>query len=116
MVPTNLAMYEVAVLDEIQMIADKQRGGAWTRALFGVCCEELHLCGHQSAIEIVKSLLERTGEELTVHSYERLTPLTFQPDHLNSDWSQVRPGDCIRIIFFQTEITHFTKQTSKTKT
>ena len=114
MVPTNLAMYEVAVLDEIQMIADKQRGGAWTRALFGVCCEELHLCGHQSAIEIVKSLLERTGEELTVHSYERLTPLTFQPDHLNSDWSQVRPGDCI--ISFSRQRLHTNKANIEEKT
>ena len=28
---------EVAVIDEIQMMRDKQRGWAWTRALLGEC-------------------------------------------------------------------------------
>ncbi|KAI6660063.1 ATP-dependent RNA helicase SUPV3L1, mitochondrial [Oopsacas minuta] len=114
MVPTDMAMYEVAVIDEIQMIADVQRGGAWTRALFGLCCEELHLCGHESAISIVKSLLESTGEELTVHSYERLTPLTLLPTHLNSNCLQLRPGDCI--ISFSRQKLHQTKAKIEEKT
>lgn len=27
---------DVAIIDEIQMIADLERGGAWTRALLGM--------------------------------------------------------------------------------
>ncbi|CAN0451495.1 unnamed protein product, partial [Discosporangium mesarthrocarpum] len=30
MLPTDSAKYEVAVIDEIQMIADSQRGASWT--------------------------------------------------------------------------------------
>ena len=35
----------MAVLDEIQLISDDQRGSAWTRALLGVSAEQLHICG-----------------------------------------------------------------------
>lgn len=43
---TNFALdYEVAVIDEIQMVKDFQRGWAWTRVLLGVPAEEIHVCG-----------------------------------------------------------------------
>lgn len=32
---------DVAIIDEIQMIADLERGGAWTRALLGTRCHVL---------------------------------------------------------------------------
>lgn len=35
--------YDVVVLDEIQMIADSERGQGWTAAVLGVPAEELHL-------------------------------------------------------------------------
>lgn len=37
--------WSVAVLDEIQLLSDEQRGMAWTRALLGAQAEHLHLCG-----------------------------------------------------------------------
>ena len=106
-IPMEMAMYKVAVIDEIQMIGDLQRGGAWTKALFGICCEELHLCGHQSAINILKSLFELIGEELIVRSYKRFTPLTLLPNHLNSDYTLLRPGDCV--ISFSRQNLHLNK-------
>lgn len=36
--------YDVAVIDECQMIADRERGYAWTRAILGVLAPEVHLC------------------------------------------------------------------------
>ncbi len=39
--------YDIAVIDEIQMIADPQRGYAWTRAFLGVCArgnKDIPLC------------------------------------------------------------------------
>ena len=54
------------MIDEIQMIKDTQRGWAWTRALLGVCAEEIHLCGEASAIDLVKELMLVTGEEVEV--------------------------------------------------
>ena len=37
--------FDVAVIDECQMLADAQRGWAWTQALLGVCANEVHVCG-----------------------------------------------------------------------
>ncbi|GMR31565.1 hypothetical protein PMAYCL1PPCAC_01760, partial [Pristionchus mayeri] len=61
MLPTAMRV-EVAVIDEIQMLRDEERGWAWTRALLGVAADEVHLCGEVAAIPIVKKLLEPIGE------------------------------------------------------
>ena len=70
--------YDVAVIDEIQMVKDYQRGWAWTRALLGIPAEEIHVCGEAAAIDLVKEIAIFTGEELEVRSYKRLTPLVQQ--------------------------------------
>jgi len=44
---------EVAVIDEIQLMRDLNRGWAWTRALLGIPADEIHLCGEAAAIELV---------------------------------------------------------------
>ncbi len=44
----------MAVIDEIQMMRDLQRGWAWTRALLGICADEIHVCGEVAAIDIVR--------------------------------------------------------------
>eukprot|EP00166_Cyanidium_caldarium_P002038 ctg_208.g128 len=49
---------QVGVVDEVQMIASRDRGGAWTRAILGLPVEELHLCGCPSAVPIVRQLVE----------------------------------------------------------
>lgn len=66
---------EVCVIDEIQMINDSQRGWAWTRALINMEANEIHLCGDDSALELVEKIVELTGDELDIKSYERLTKL-----------------------------------------
>ena len=45
--------------------------------LTGVCAHEVHVCGEASAIELVKELAAVTGDEVVVHKYKRLTPLTI---------------------------------------
>ena len=93
MVPTY-RMVDVAVIDEIQMIADEQRGSGWTNALLGVCAKEVHLCGEETAVPLIRALLKDTGDELIVHRYNRLTPLVVG-ESLDGDLSRVRKGDCI---------------------
>ena len=85
---------EVAVIDEIQMIRDLSRGWAWTRALLGIPAEEIHLCGEEAALELIKVLLESTGEELEVRRYKRLTPITIEDKALDS-LDRIQAGDCI---------------------
>ncbi|XP_053307034.1 ATP-dependent RNA helicase SUPV3L1, mitochondrial [Spea bombifrons] len=86
--------YEVAVIDEIQMIRDLSRGWAWTRALLGLCAEEIHICGEAAAINLVTELMFTTGEEVEVRKYDRLTPLKVLDQAMES-LDNLRPGDCI---------------------
>ncbi|CAG9835669.1 unnamed protein product [Diabrotica balteata] len=86
--------YEVAVIDEIQMIKDMQRGWAWTRALLGLKAEEIHLCGEAGAVDLVRQICLTTGEDLEVRNYKRLTPLKIENTAVGS-LENVLPGDCI---------------------
>jgi ATP-dependent RNA helicase SUPV3L1/SUV3 len=52
---------EVAVIDEIQMVANPQRGQAWTRALLSLQCGEIHICGAINAKELI-SRIRTTAE------------------------------------------------------
>lgn len=70
--------YDVAVIDEIQMIADPERGSHWTNAVLGLKAKEIHLCGDQRALGIIAYLLDKTGDDLTIHEYERLSPLKVE--------------------------------------
>lgn len=86
--------FEVAVIDEIQMIKDYQRGWAWTRALLGIPAEEIHVCGEASAIDLVKEICISTGEEVEVRTNKRLTELKIM-DKAVGKFENVEPGDCI---------------------
>ncbi|KAI8846987.1 P-loop containing nucleoside triphosphate hydrolase protein [Chytridium lagenaria] len=94
MVPLGKRL-EVAVVDEIQMISDEQRGWAWTQALLGLQAEEIHLCGEPTAIPLVKRLCDSTGEDVIIKTYERLTPLEIEPKGLAGSFTHVREGDCV---------------------
>lgn len=87
--------YDVVVIDEIQMIADKYRGYAWTRALLGVVANEIHVCGGLEAVAVVKRLAESTGDEFELKEYSRLSQLKIADTSLRGDYSKVQPGDCI---------------------
>ncbi|XP_063375115.1 ATP-dependent RNA helicase SUV3 homolog, mitochondrial [Cydia amplana] len=86
--------YEVAIIDEIQMIGDRGRGWAWTRAILGLQADEIHLCGEAGAINLVEEICNTTGEELEVRTYKRLTELKVEDCALAS-LDNVKPGDCI---------------------
>ncbi|XP_005092180.1 ATP-dependent RNA helicase SUPV3L1, mitochondrial [Aplysia californica] len=100
--------YDVAVVDEIQMIRDAQRGWAWTRAVLGLYAEEIHVCGEASSIDLVRELALTTGEEVEVRRYKRLTNLSYL-DHAVEKFENVRPGDCI-VCFNKNDIYYVTKQ------
>lgn len=67
--------YEVGVIDEIQMINDYQRGQAWTRALLGLKCKEIHICGAMNAKEVIVKILKDCNEEYEIIEYSRSIPL-----------------------------------------
>ncbi|XP_026422430.1 DExH-box ATP-dependent RNA helicase DExH18, mitochondrial-like [Papaver somniferum] len=96
-------LYDVAVIDEIQMLADPCRGYAWTRVLLGVMADEVHLCGDPSVLKIVRKICAETGDELVENHYERFKSLMVEGKTLLGDLRNVRPGDCV-VAFSRREI------------
>lgn len=86
--------YEVAVIDEIQMLRDPSRGWAWTRALLGIAADEIHLCGEAAALDIINAICLTTGESPEIRKYKRLTPIEIENKALVS-LDNISPGDCI---------------------
>jgi len=67
--------YDVAVIDEIQLLADPERGWAWTQALLAVKADVIHLCGESRALELVSKLVAATGDTLEERKYSRFSKL-----------------------------------------
>lgn len=101
--------YDVAVVDEIQMIADEQRGYAWTRALQGLRAREIHVCGGLEASSLVQRLVAATGDEFELKEYKRLSTLVVNEKSLQGDYSKIRPGDCI-VAFSRADIFSIRRQ------
>ncbi len=85
--------YDVAVVDECQMIADSQRGYAWTRAILGVLSPEVHLCAAPEAENLLIRLIESCGDSYEVERHKRTTPLICMTRTV--DYHRVQPGDAL---------------------
>ena len=72
--------YEAAVIDEAQMAADPDRGGAWTEAILGLRAGRIHLCASPDAEDLLLSLVSLCGDSAEVVRHERKTPLRFERD------------------------------------
>ncbi|MGB5505387.1 MAG: helicase-related protein [Sulfurovum sp.] len=68
---------DVCVIDEIQMIADRDRGWAWANALMGVPAKKVILTGSSNALKAVKELCTYLGEELEIIHFERKNELVM---------------------------------------
>ncbi|KAH8152880.1 uncharacterized protein LAJ45_03106 [Morchella importuna] len=86
---------DVAVLDEIQMIGDEDRGWAWTQALLGVRAKEVHMCGEERTVELISKLAKMMGEKLVIRRYTRLGGLQVMTESLKGDFYQLEKGDCV---------------------
>lgn len=86
---------DVCVIDEIQMIGDPDRGWAWTQAVLGVKAKEVHLCGEDRVVPLIKRLAASVGDKLVIHEYKRLGPLKTMPQSLDRDLKKIEKGDCV---------------------
>ncbi|BFZ56685.1 RNA helicase [Savitreella phatthalungensis] len=86
---------DVLVIDEIQMIADPDRGSAWTQALLGCPAREIHMCGEESAVALVQRIAATIGEDVEVRRYKRLGELQAMEKSLESSFREVEEGDAI---------------------
>lgn len=98
--------WDVAVVDEAQMLGDLDRGGAWSRALIGLDADELHICCAPEGLDIVRRILdgcrERFGDTYRVQRHKRLNPLVAAPAVVRFP-QDVRPGDAC-IVFSKRDV------------
>lgn len=75
--------YDIAVIDEIQMIDDSQRGDAWTRAVLGIPASEIHICGALNSKGLITKILDDCGESYEIKEYVRNVPLEIEEKPFN---------------------------------
>ncbi|MBQ5950344.1 helicase-related protein [Massilia sp. ST3] len=85
---------EVAVIDEIQMLADRDRGAAWTTAVCGAPAATVYLVGAPEARRAIEALADRLEVPLEVHVLKRMAPLAMEPSPVRK-LSNLRRGDAV---------------------
>ena len=94
--------YDIAVIDECQMISDRDRGGAWTAAILGLCADEIHACASPDAEALLTRIIRECGDELSIVRHERMTPLEVEKEGFQFP-NSVRPGDAL-IVFSKARV------------
>jgi ATP-dependent RNA helicase SUPV3L1/SUV3 len=94
--------YEVAVIDECQMITDPQRGASWTRAILGVRAERIHICMAPEAEHIVRALISDCKDTYEIVRHKRKIPLQYEnkPYQFPED---IRKGDAL-VVFSRKQV------------
>ncbi|MGL6070184.1 helicase-related protein [Craterilacuibacter sp.] len=99
---------DVAVIDEIQLLDDPDRGAAWTAAVCGVPAKTVYLLGALEARGAIESLVKRVGGTLEVRELQRMSPLEMEKAPLGS-LKNLKPGDVL-IAFSRREVLNWRDQ------
>ncbi len=101
---------DVCVIDEIQMISDRDRGWAWANALIGVPAKKVILTGSADVLDAVTELCEYLDEPLTVINFERKNELKLlsQPTPIK----QIEAGTAI-VAFSRRDVLGLRQQLSQ---
>lgn len=89
--------YDIAVIDEAQMVTDPDRGHSWTKAILGIRASEIHICMSPAAEQAMIHLIELCGDDYEIERYVRKTPLLCEERSFAFP-EDVRPGDAL-IVF-----------------
>ncbi len=73
---------EVAIIDEIQMLQDPDRGSAWTAALVGVPAKQVFICGSTAVTKPCIAVIEAMSESHEISYLTRKTPLVLEDESL----------------------------------
>lgn len=95
--------YDIAIIDEYQMINDKDRGSAWTNAILNVDADCLYILGSPRYFETVKNLICEVRPQDIIESehLERKSQLTFNPKKFQMN--DLQKGDAI-VVFSQKKV------------
>ncbi len=89
----HLVDVDVCVIDEIQMINDRDRGWAWANALIGAPAKKIILTGSADALGAIKSLCDYLQEDLEIIEFERKNSLYL--DSMPTPLKKVKPQTAI---------------------
>jgi ATP-dependent RNA helicase SUPV3L1/SUV3 len=84
---------DVAIVDEAQLLHDRDRGAAWTAAIMGVPAREVFVLGAPECIPMVERIAALCGDELEKVSLERKGPLRAATNPVGL--GELRPGDAL---------------------
>ena len=94
--------YECVVIDEAQMIADPDRGGAWTQAILGMVAKRIHICMSPNAMDRVCEMISSCGDSYEIIHHHRMTKLVMEKDRLSFP-DCARRGDAF-IVFSRIDV------------
>jgi ATP-dependent RNA helicase SUPV3L1/SUV3 len=83
--------YDVIVIDEAQMITDKDRGFSWFKAITKARAREVHIIGSRNSKNMILQLLGDSKTE--IHEYKREIPLEVEGNEFSI--KHVRKGDAL---------------------
>ena len=86
--------YDIAVIDEAQLVADHDRGHSWTKAILGLRAPEIHICMSPAAEQAICHLIELCGDDYEAERYERKTDLVCE-EHPFVFPDDVQKGDAL---------------------
>lgn len=66
---------EVVIIDEAQMLADSDRGWAWTRAMMSSTAPEMHVIAPHTAQMLIQKMAEAANIPIGYVKHERLAPI-----------------------------------------
>ena len=102
--------YDIAIIDEIQMINDSQRGASWTKALLGLRCKEIHICGALNSKEILENIIRDCKDDYEIKEYKRNIPLEVRDK--NFSYKDLENGDAV-VVFSKKKVLQIAKQYSE---
>ena len=85
---------DVDVIDDIQMLSDRDRGAAWTAAVCGAPATTVYLVGAPEARRAIEALATRLDCPLEVHVLKRKGPLSMEAQPVKKV-RNLRRGDAV---------------------
>ena len=102
---------DCCVIDEVQMIDDRDRGWAWANAIIGAPAKTVIMTGSPNAREAIIALAEYLNEPLEIVEFERKNPLELLKSATSID--AIEPKTAV-IAFTRSNALRLKQQLSKT--
>jgi ATP-dependent RNA helicase SUPV3L1/SUV3 len=101
---------DVCVIDEVQMIDDRDRGWAWANAIIGAPAKTIIMTGSLNCREAIIALAEYLNEPLEIIEFERKNPLVML-SHA-TPLNEITPATAV-IAFSRANVLRLKQQLSK---